>query len=117
MNLGAFLLALTAGVQAFKVERIKGVYGMFPGRKMICIGDSTQSDPETYAETYHNHPDWVRAIFIRKVTGVAEMDEQRKNSDERFNRAFEGVPEEIWYVFEDPQELYAKVDELLARDK
>jgi len=117
MNLGAFLLALTAGVQAFKVERMKGVHGMFPGRKMICIGDSTQSDPEAYAETYHNNPNWVRAIFIRKVTGVAEMDEQRKNSDERFEKAFEEVPKEIWYVFEDPKELFTKVDELLARDK
>lgn len=117
MNLGAFLLALTAGVQAFKVERMKGVQGMFPGRKMVCIGDSTQSDPEAYAETYRNHPQWVRAIFIRKVTGVAELDEARKNSDERFEKAFEGIPKEVWYVFEDPNELYQKVEEHLARDK
>lgn len=117
MNLGSFLLALTAGVQAFKVERMKGVQKMFPRRKMICIGDSTQNDPEAYAETYKAHPGWVRAIFIRKVTGVAELDEKRKNSEERFEKAFEGVPKDVWFVFEDPRELYGKVEELLERDK
>ena len=116
MNLAGFLLSLTAGVQAFKVDRIKAVQKMFPGRKMICIGDSTQSDPEAYAQVYHDHPHWVRAIFIRKVTGVAEMDEQRKNSPKRFEDAFKDVPQEVWYVYEDPKELYEKVEKLLEDD-
>ncbi len=117
MNIGGFLLALTAGVQAFKVDRIKGVRKMFPGRKTICIGDSTQSDPEAYAQVYLDHPRWVRAIFIRKVTGVADMDEQRKNSPKRFEEAFKDVPQEVWYVYEDPKELYEKVEKLLEDDR
>jgi len=117
MNLGGFLLALTAGVQAFKVERMKGVQKMFPGRKMICVGDSAQSDPEAYAQIYRDHPAWVRAIFIRKVTGVAEMDEQRKNSPKRFEDTFKDVPQEVWYVYEDPKELYEKVEKLLEDDR
>lgn len=117
MNLAGFLLALTAGVQAFKVDRIKGVQKMFPGRKMICIGDSTQSDPEAYAQVYQDHPHWVKAIFIRKATGMAEMDEQRKNGPKRFEDAFKDVPQEVWYVYEDPKELYERVEKLLEDDR
>ncbi|RKF58813.1 Phosphatidate phosphatase APP1 [Golovinomyces cichoracearum] len=38
------------GPQAFKIDRIKKIHSWFPRRKMICIGDSTQSDPEIYGE-------------------------------------------------------------------
>jgi hypothetical protein len=40
------------------------------------------------------------------------MDEAQKNAPERFEDAFEGVPKELWYVFTDPSELYAKIDAL-----
>lgn len=114
MNLAGFLANLTQGTEAYKVDRIEKVYGWFPKRKFILIGDSTQSDPEAYGEAYRKHTKWIGAIYIRKVTGVAEMDEGRKNSAERFEKAFKGVPKDVWYVFEDPQELYAKIDALPA---
>lgn len=113
MNLAGFLTNLTQGTEAYKVDRLDKVYGWFPKRKFIVIGDSTQSDPEAYGEAYRRHPKWIGAIFIRKVTGVEGMDEEMKNAPGRFEKAFKDVPKNIWYVFEDPQELYAKVDALV----
>lgn len=113
MNLAGFLANLTQGTEAYKVDRLEKVYTWFPKRKFIVIGDSTQSDPEAYGEMYRKHSKWIGAIFIRKVTGVEGMDEEKKNAPERFEKAFEDVPKDIWYVFQDPQELYAKVDALV----
>ncbi|CAI6336573.1 unnamed protein product [Periconia digitata] len=111
MNLAGFLANLTQGTQAYKVSRMVKVHEWFPKRKFICIGDSTQKDPESYAEMYRKHSKWITAIYIRKVTGVAELD-SGKNLDERFEKAFKGVPREVWHVFEDASELYAKIDAL-----
>jgi phosphatidate phosphatase APP1 len=115
MNLAGFLANLTQGTEAYKVDRIEKVNGWFPKRKFILIGDSTQSDPEAYGEIYRRHHKWVGAIYIRKVMGVEGMDEEKKNNPERFEKAFKDVPKEVWYVFEDPQELYAKVDALVLK--
>lgn len=115
MNLAGFLSNLTQGTEAYKVDRLEKINKWFPKRKFICIGDSTQTDPEAYGEMYRRQNKWIGAIFIRKVTGVAEMDEGDKNKPERFERAFKGVPKSVWYVFEDPSELYVKVDELVAK--
>ena len=88
---------------------------------MICIGDSTQSDPEAYAEAYAKHPEWIKAIWIRKAKDVVEITDaipgqsnEKRNRAERFEKAFRDVPKEVWHVFEDPKELYAKVDALVA---
>ena len=112
MNLAGFLANLTQGTQAYKVDRMEKVHEWFPKRKFICIGDSTQKDAESYAEMYRKHPKWIAAIYIRKVTGVAALDEDGKNKDERFEKAFKGVPRKVWHVFVDPGELYAMVDAL-----
>jgi phosphatidate phosphatase APP1 len=50
MNLGGLLENLTLGVQEYKVGRMEKLYSRLPGRRMICIGDSTQSDPESYGD-------------------------------------------------------------------
>ncbi|KAF2642174.1 actin filament organization protein-like protein App1-like protein [Massarina eburnea CBS 473.64] len=117
MNLAGFLANLTQGTQAYKVSRMDKVYEWFPKRRFVCIGDSTQKDPEAYAEMYRKHPKWIKAIYIRKVMGVAEMDEQGKNSEERFEMAFEGVPRAVWRVFVDPGELVGVVDGLVEAEK
>ncbi|EON62368.1 hypothetical protein W97_01590 [Coniosporium apollinis CBS 100218] len=115
MNLAGFLSSLTRGTEAYKVDRLQKINGWFPQRKMICIGDSTQTDPESYAEAYRRFPGWIKGIYIRKVEGVSEIavDGEKKNSDERFEKAFRDVPRGVWHVFEDPQELYAKVEGLV----
>lgn len=104
MFLGGLLQSLTQGTQAYKTERIEKIHQWLPKRKFICIGDSTQSDPESYAEMYKKYPNgWIQAIYIRKVTDVANMD--KKNEKDRFEQAFEGVPPQVWRVFEKPEEL------------
>lgn len=44
------LSALTMGTEEYKTDRMKKVNSWLPKRKMIVIGDSTQSDPEAYGE-------------------------------------------------------------------
>jgi phosphatidate phosphatase APP1 len=38
----------------YKIDRMRKIHSWFPNRKFICIGDSTQSDPEAYGEMYVN---------------------------------------------------------------
>lgn len=112
MDLGGFLASLTRGTQAYKRKRIQKIHLCLPRRKMICIGDSTQSDAEAYGDICRQFPGWVKAVFIRKVTGVAEMDDSGKNEDERFEVAFRNVPRHIWRTFEEPKELFEAVERL-----
>lgn len=49
-TVAGLLSALTMGTEEYKADRMKKVNGWFPKRKMIVIGDSTQSDPEAYGE-------------------------------------------------------------------
>ncbi len=52
---------------------------------------------------YRKYPGWIKAIYIRKVTDAPHMTE--KNKAERFEKAFEGIPKDIWMLFEDPRTL------------
>ncbi|KAF1983984.1 hypothetical protein K402DRAFT_396175 [Aulographum hederae CBS 113979] len=112
MNLAGFLASLTQGTQKYKVDAMEKVHKNFPKRKFLCVGDSTQSDPEAYGEMARKYPQWVGQVWVRKVKGIAGMDEARKNSDERFEKAFEGVERSKWVVFEDPNELQERVQGL-----
>lgn len=109
-DLGEFVRSYSMGTQTYKTQQMDKLHGWLPARKVVCIGDSTQGDPEAYAQVYWRYQGWVRAIYIRKVTHVPHMD--KKNSDERFRMAFRGVPEGVWRVFEQPSELYECVDAL-----
>ncbi|KAL8946712.1 MAG: hypothetical protein Q9222_006926 [Ikaeria aurantiellina] len=112
MDLSGFLLSLTQGTEAYKRERIETMHQWLPKRKVLCLGDSTQSDPEAYGDIYRKHKGWPKKIFIRKVTDVEGMNVNEKNAPERFEKAFKDVPKDVWQVFEDPNELYAAVDAL-----
>ncbi|KAL8824193.1 MAG: hypothetical protein Q9170_008230 [Blastenia crenularia] len=112
MDLSGFLMGLTQGTEAYKRERMQKLHAMLPRRKVLCVGDSTQSDPEAYGDVCRMYKGWVRKVFIRKVTDVAEMDVKEKNSEERFEKAFKGVSRDMWQVFERPEELYEAVDKL-----
>jgi len=112
MDLGGFLASLTQGTEAYKRSRIERIHGWLPNRKVLCVGDSTQSDPEAYGDICRIWPRWVKAVFIRKVMDVAEMKNTDKNTDERFEKAFKGVNRSVWRTFEDPKELYEAVEQL-----
>jgi phosphatidate phosphatase APP1 len=113
-NLGGLVSSLTQGTQDYKADRMVKIHSWLPKKQMVCLGDSTQKDPEAYAETAKKFPGWIKAIFIRKVTGIAELNEDEKNSNERFEKAFEGLDRNLWHVFEDPKELVQKIDQLVG---
>ncbi|KAJ5477095.1 hypothetical protein N7539_007239 [Penicillium diatomitis] len=103
MDIGGLIKSFTEKTQEYKVDRMEKVHSWFPRRRVLCIGDSTQSDPEAYAEIYARYPGWIHAIAIRRVTDVENMEE--KNKPERFETAFKDVPSSVWTVFEKADEL------------
>ncbi|KAK5173106.1 uncharacterized protein LTR77_003228 [Saxophila tyrrhenica] len=115
-NLGGLISSLTQGTQNYKVSRMEKMHAWFPKRKFVCIGDSTQSDPESYGEMARKHPGWIGAIFVRRVEGIAEMSVEDKNSDERFEKAFKGLDRSLWHVFTDPDEIRTRVEELVRTE-
>ena len=113
MYLGGLLQSFTEGVKEYKTDRISKIQSWLPARKFICIGDSTQSDPESYAEMYEKYPDWIKAIYIRKVTDIPHM--EAKNKNERFIEAFKNVPDHVWRLFCKPEELADHVKHLAGQ--
>lgn len=102
-DLSSFVYSLTEGTQEYKQDRIAKVQARMPDRSYICLGDSTQTDPEAYGEMYRRRPGVIRRIYIRVVRGVDEHREQRLNSPARFAKAFRGVPEEVWSLYLDDE--------------
>ncbi|CAG8888340.1 unnamed protein product [Penicillium egyptiacum] len=115
MDITGLIKSFTEKTQEYKVDRMEKIRRWLPHRRVLCIGDSTQMDPEAYAEMYSRYPDWIHAIIIRKVNDVAHMEE--KNAPGRFEKAFEHVPSHIWTVFEQPEELYDFIDGLGMEDQ
>ncbi|PBP24454.1 actin filament organization protein app1 [Diplocarpon rosae] len=113
MNFAGLLSNLTLGTQEYKVSRINKINKWLPKRKMICIGDSTQADPETYGEM-QAHP-IAALILIRKVADIAALGIKEKNEPKRFEKAFQDVPKDIWHVFETPEECYQLVQDAVGR--
>lgn len=113
MYLGGLLQSFTEGVQEYKTDRIEKIHSWLPQRKFICIGDSTQSDPESYAEMYAKYPDWIKAIYIRKVTDIGHM--ETKNKNQRSIDTFKNVPDHVWRVFEKPEDLAEHVKHLAGQ--
>lgn len=64
MVLGGLLKSLTQGTQAYKTDRMDKIHDWLPNRKFICVGDSTQSDPEAYAEMYRKFPGWIVSLSV-----------------------------------------------------
>ena len=111
-NLGGLITSLQKGTQAYKMDRITKIHSWLPHRRFVCFGDSTQTDPEAYGEAARKYPGWIKAIFIHKVSGIAEMDERKKNSPERFEKAFRRLERRLWHVYTDPAELAERIEEL-----
>ena len=64
-------------------------------RTLVLVGDSGERDPEIYGNIARLYPKRVRRIFIRAVRG-------ENTDDERFFKAFKGVPREKWLIFTNP---------------
>ncbi|KAJ0362498.1 hypothetical protein COL154_006168 [Colletotrichum chrysophilum] len=114
-TVAGLLSALTLATEQYKVERIKKVHEWLPKRKMILIGDSTQSDPEAYGDIYRQFKGWVKLILIRKVTDIAAVGLAAKNEPERFEKAFKNVPRDDWLVFENPVDCNKIIRDVIAQ--
>lgn len=116
MSIPGLLTSLTLGTHKYKVHRMGKIHKWFPRKKMICIGDSTQSDPEVYGDVYRAYgADWIKLILIRRVTDIAAIGMEEKNRPERFKEAFAGLPEDVWHVFEQPSECYQIIREVVSQ--
>ncbi|KAL0570650.1 hypothetical protein V5O48_011317 [Marasmius crinis-equi] len=79
----------------YKTSQIARVQAMYPGKSFLTVGDSTQKDPEAYAQAFKTYGgDFIRCIWVHLVDGA-------DNSDARFAAAFEGVPQERVRYFKD----------------
>jgi phosphatidate phosphatase APP1 len=92
-------------VKPYKIRGATKIINFFNQRKFIMIGDSTQFDPEVYANMALVNPESVVCIFIRIVTGVNIKRELVQNSNTRFQYAFSDLPKEKWSLFKDPSDL------------
>ena len=111
-NLGGLIASMNENTRDYKIDRMVKIHAWFPHRRFVCFGDSTQSDPEAYGELARRFPGWIRAVFIHKVTGIAELDEKNKNAPQRFEKAFQGLERRLWHVYTDPGELTERLDAL-----
>ncbi|KAF8351920.1 hypothetical protein F5887DRAFT_1068303 [Amanita rubescens] len=84
------------GIFEYKSAIIDQIKGMYPNKKFLVVGDSTQKDPETYGEAYRKYGDSIMCAWIRKVDGA-------NNTAARFAAAFDGVPSSRWRVFNDSE--------------
>ncbi|MEX0758010.1 MAG: phosphatase domain-containing protein, partial [Tistlia sp.] len=50
-----------------KLALIRGMLAVYDDAPFVLIGDSGQQDPEIYAQIVREHPERVRAIYIRNV--------------------------------------------------
>ncbi|HEX5447186.1 MAG TPA: App1 family protein [Pirellulales bacterium] len=91
-------LNLLSAPDELKQPAIEKLLAAWPRRRFVCVGDSGQRDPEMYGSLARKHPEQVVRIFIRNLRGDSA-------EDERFQRAFAGIPPERWRLFDDPAEL------------
>ncbi|KAH7320269.1 hypothetical protein B0I35DRAFT_478529 [Stachybotrys elegans] len=115
-SIAGLIASLATATEEYKVDRMDKIHSWLPRRKIIAIGDSTQSDPEAYGRIYQSHPGWIRLILIRKVTDIAAVGIKEKNEPERFEKAFEGIPREAWHVFEEPSECLDIIQHAVGLD-
>ncbi|KAJ7780960.1 hypothetical protein B0H16DRAFT_1299237 [Mycena metata] len=88
--------AANDGIFEYKSAMIDRIQGMYPGKKFLTVGDSTQKDPETYGEAIRKYGDFIACAWIRKVDGA-------NNTDERFAAAFEGVSSDKIKLYTDDE--------------
>ncbi|KAJ6618738.1 hypothetical protein B0H10DRAFT_1227777 [Mycena sp. CBHHK59/15] len=89
--------AQSSGIFEYKSAVIDRIHGMYPGKKYLTIGDSTQKDPETYAEAIRKYgDDFIACAWIRLVDGA-------NNTDARFAAAFAGVSPSKYKLYTDDE--------------
>ncbi|KAK7978771.1 hypothetical protein PG988_006261 [Apiospora saccharicola] len=116
MSIPGLLSSITLGTEQYKTDRMKKIHEWVPKRKMICIGDSTQADPESYGNIYRKFPGWVKLILIREVEDIAALGIKAKNEPKRFEKAFKHVPKDRWKVFKTAEECNGIIAKMIAEE-
>ncbi|KAF4579541.1 hypothetical protein EYR36_001359 [Pleurotus pulmonarius] len=88
---GLLDFAQSDGIFEYKSAMIQRIQRFYPAKKWLTVGDSTQKDPETYANAC------ATAYSLLDVGDILNVD----NSDARFAEAFQGVPQDKFRVFSD----------------
>ncbi|MDH5324245.1 MAG: DUF2183 domain-containing protein [Gammaproteobacteria bacterium] len=84
--------------QKQKTRVIDNLLRTYPDRTFVLVGDSTESDPEIYAEFAKSHPRQVRHILIRDV-------KDNPMDRDRIRRVFSDIDSMKWTIFVDAGEL------------
>ena len=101
---------LVGDSRAKKKAAIEPLFAMWPKRRFVLVGDSSQFDPEVFGEFARSHPGRVELILIRDPSWIerdeADQDPEPATSEDaaanRYAVAFAGLPADSWRVFADP---------------
>lgn len=66
-----------------KLKIIRQMLDFYPGKPFILIGDSSQEDPEIYAELVAQYPRRIEAVYIRNVSRGLKRPESIKKLAEQ----------------------------------
>ena len=69
----------------YKKEKINHLLDFYKDLPFIFIGDSGQKDAEIYYEIAKNHPERIKAIYIRKLTNEKITQERKQMIDDLKN--------------------------------
>jgi phosphatidate phosphatase APP1 len=92
------LRELFGGSGKAKIGRIENILKLFPRRQFALVGDSSEQDPEVYAELLSQYGDRIKAVWIRDLSGATE-------ESPRYKKLYAGENQTKLKVFEDPARL------------
>jgi hypothetical protein len=81
----------------YKIPLLRALFTQFPERKFILVGDNGEQDPEIYGELAREHVSQVEHIYIRRTIA---------SRTERLDRAFQGLPADLWTEFQDAKDMH-----------
>lgn len=87
-----------------KTQAIEAIIKRYPKRQFILVGDSGEKDAQVYAQIALNHPDKIAKIVIRNIDGT--------DLDSLYQLIFDGLPEALWQVFDEPKQIKLDCDKL-----
>jgi phosphatidate phosphatase APP1 len=90
-----------------KLNAIEPILRSYPDRHFILVGDTSEQDPEIYAQLARKYPDQIAAIYIRNATG-------EDRSDARFEEAFRELPRTRCALFDEASEISTPIMNLLS---
>lgn len=59
------------GAEQHKLALIRELLAEHPGLRVVLVGDTGQLDPEIYATVATESPDRVRAVYVRRTSGMS----------------------------------------------